>query len=118
MAKKNQSLALRLKEARENRELRQAELAKRTGLQPSAISQFETRQREPSPENLKKLAHALGVSTDFLLFGDEAQVVAGPQMRGVIRYAQSMSVEDLDMLHDFAELLAKKAKARNQPGSD
>lgn len=109
---KNLNLARRLKESRENRELKQADLAKRTGLQPSAISQFETGQREPSPENLKKLADALGVSVDFLLSGDESQIVSGPQIRGVIRYAQSMSGGDLDMLEDFAALLAKRTRAR------
>jgi len=111
---RNRNLPRRLKDARESRQLKQADLAKRTGLQPSAISQFETGQREPSPENLKKLADALGVSTDFLLSGSESLVVSGPQIRGVIRYAQSMSGEDLDMLHDFAALLAKKAKARSR----
>lgn len=57
----------KLKTARELRGLNQEQLADRSGLQASAISHFETGNRKPSFENLKKLADALGVSTDYLL---------------------------------------------------
>ena len=45
----------------------QADLADKTGLQPAAVSHFETGQRSPSFENLKKLADALSISVDYLL---------------------------------------------------
>jgi transcriptional regulator with XRE-family HTH domain len=109
---KSQDFSDRLRDAREVRKLTQADVARRTGLQPSAISQFETGQREPSHENLRKLASALGVTTDFLLNGTESVSVSAPQLRAVVRYAQSMSGDDLDMLKEFAEMLAKKAKAK------
>jgi transcriptional regulator with XRE-family HTH domain len=57
----------RLKAARVLRGLNQEELAERSGLQDSAISHFETGGRKPSFDNLKRLADALGVSTDYLL---------------------------------------------------
>src|SRR5262245_38502077 len=57
----------RLLEAREMRGLTQAELAKKAGLAPAAISHFETGARKPSFDNLRRLAGALRVSTDFLL---------------------------------------------------
>ncbi len=38
-----------------------------TGLQPAAVSHFETGARKPSFNNLKRLADALEVTTDFLL---------------------------------------------------
>jgi transcriptional regulator with XRE-family HTH domain len=57
----------RLKAARELRGLNQDQLAERSGLQPSAVSHFETGGRKPSFDNLKRLADALGVSTDYLL---------------------------------------------------
>lgn len=58
-----------LKEVREFLGLSQVELARRTGLEPSAISHIETGNREPNLENLTKLSKALGVSTDRLIFG-------------------------------------------------
>jgi transcriptional regulator with XRE-family HTH domain len=57
----------RLKAAREMRGLNQDQLAERSGLQSSAVSHFETGGRKPSFDNLKRLADALGVSTDYLL---------------------------------------------------
>src|SRR5690606_10858354 len=56
-----------LEKARRLRNLNQAELAKASGLQASAISHFETGSRKPSFDNLRKLADALSVTTDFLL---------------------------------------------------
>ena len=43
------------------------ELAERTGFHPSAVPHFETGQRAPSFDNLKRLADALDVTTDYLL---------------------------------------------------
>ncbi|MDE2111107.1 MAG: helix-turn-helix transcriptional regulator [Alphaproteobacteria bacterium] len=57
----------RLKQAREKRGMRQEQLAERASLQGSAISHFETGKRKPSFDNLRRLADALGVSTDYLL---------------------------------------------------
>jgi len=57
----------RLKAARDLRGLNQDQLAARAGLQGSAVSHFETGGRKPSFDNLKRLADALGVSTDYLL---------------------------------------------------
>jgi transcriptional regulator with XRE-family HTH domain len=58
---------LRLKNAREIRTLTQSDLASRAGLQPSAVSHFESGTRKPSFANLRRLADALNVSTDYLL---------------------------------------------------
>jgi transcriptional regulator with XRE-family HTH domain len=57
----------RLKAARILRGLNQDQLAERSKLQGSAVSHFETGGRKPSFDNLKRLADALGVSTDYLL---------------------------------------------------
>src|SRR5215831_4298497 len=57
----------RLRAARDKRGLNQGDLAKRAGLQASAISHFETGTRKPSFDNLRRLADALDVTTDYLL---------------------------------------------------
>lgn len=54
--------AARLRAAREQKQLNQAELAKITGLQPAAIGHFEANRRKPSFANIRALAKALGVS--------------------------------------------------------
>lgn len=63
----NQIFQERLATARKLRELNQDELAERTGLQPAAISHFETGARKPSFDNLRKLADALRVTSDYLM---------------------------------------------------
>jgi transcriptional regulator with XRE-family HTH domain len=58
----------RLKYAREElRKIKQEKLAEQAHLQTSAISHFETGKRRPSFDNLKRLADALSVTTDYLL---------------------------------------------------
>lgn len=69
----------RLKAARELRGLNQMELAEKSGFQPSAISRFETGAAKPSFDNLRRLAAALRVSTDYLLgLVDEPTAAAQP----------------------------------------
>lgn len=45
----------------------QAELARKTGLDPTAISHLESGRREPSLETFRKVVLALNVSADNLL---------------------------------------------------
>lgn len=56
-----------IEEMRKIRGLSQTELSVRCGLQPSAISHFETGRRSPSAKNLVKLAVSLGTTTDYLV---------------------------------------------------
>lgn len=64
----NDSLfARRLMDAREARGLSQTELARRAGLQPAAIGHFEKERRKPSFANIRALANALNVTSDYLL---------------------------------------------------
>lgn len=57
----------RLAAARERRGLSQTEVAKLAKLQPAAIGHFERDRRKPSFANVRALARALNVSSDFLL---------------------------------------------------
>ena len=57
----------RLRMVRKRRGFSQDDLAKRAGLQASAISHFETGTRKPSFNNLLRLADALEITTDYLV---------------------------------------------------
>jgi len=67
LKKGSTTLALRLRAARIMQGLSQLEVGKKAGLQPSAISHFETGARKPSFDNFCRLADALGVSADYLI---------------------------------------------------
>lgn len=105
----------RLRAARENRRLSQGGLASRAGLQPSAISHFETGARKPSFDNLRRLADALDVTTDYLLGRvTEAQALAGADK--LHRHLDRLSANDRDIAEDFLKLLADKAMSRARKG--
>lgn len=67
MAGTDDQFGERLIAAREARRLTQTELAQKAGLQPAAIGHFERNRRKPSFANVRALAKALNVSSDYLL---------------------------------------------------
>lgn len=59
-----------LKKARIDAAITQAELAKRLGVTPQTVSQYERGIKNPKIETLRKFADALGVSTSWLIYGE------------------------------------------------
>lgn len=62
--------AMRLRQAREDKGLTRTELASRTGIPPKSIEKFEYGSQEPSLSRLQALSEALGVTTQWIM-GDE-----------------------------------------------
>jgi transcriptional regulator with XRE-family HTH domain len=100
----------RLRTAREMRGLSQSQLAEKTGLQPSAVSHFEQSRRAPSFDNLRRLANALNVTTDYLLGRTDDPAMCGPTADKLFRNAEKMSENDLETLIAMAEALTKKSQ--------
>ena len=100
----------RLLEAREARELTQAQLAERAGLPPAAISHFETGGRRPSFENLLRLAEALRVSTDYLLGRQPDMGGAGAAFDALYRDLSEASAEDQDWIRDILKTRRNRGK--------
>jgi Predicted transcriptional regulators len=109
-----ESFSTRLKAVRESRGLSQGDLAKKTGLQPSAISHFETGARSPSFDNLKRLADALNVTTEYLFGREEKPSVSGPVMDKIFRHGAHLTEDDLNAIEAMAEALAKKNKDKEK----
>ena len=63
---------IRIKELREDRDLRQIDLARATGIDQRTISNYETGKSNPDSYALIKLADFFGVSVDYLLGTFEA----------------------------------------------
>lgn len=108
------TFAARLKAVRESRGLSQSDLAEKTGLQPSAVSHFETGGRSPSFENLRRLADALSVTTDYLIGREASPNVAGPAVGKLFHHGQHLTDEDWQAMESMAEALAKKNKAKEK----
>lgn len=96
--------ASRLRAAREQRGLNQTELAKRSGLQPAAIGHFEADRRKPSFANIRALAKALDVSSDFLL-GRAASLQGATT---AFRNEESLTADDRDTIQMMINTLAKR----------
>lgn len=101
----------RLRSAREYRGLNQGALAQKAGMQPSAISHFETGTRKPSFDNLRILADALDVTTDYLLGRvDDFKALAGADR--LHRHYESLEGSDRKMADDLITMLAKRAQEK------
>ena len=108
MSSSSNPFPTRLRSAREQRGLSQAELAKKAGLQSSAVSHFETGTRKPSFDNLRRLADALNLSTDYLLGRTDDATADGPGVAALFRHLEHMSEADLKRLTDIAKAWADK----------
>lgn len=62
-------MGLRIQELRRQMNLTQEALAERAGMTSQTISTAELGKKALRPENIVKLSHTLGVSTDYLLTG-------------------------------------------------
>lgn len=103
----------RLQKARDIRGMNQAQLATESGLDPSVISHFEGGTRKPSFDNLKRLASALRVTTDFLLGrsdNPDTSAAAGQLNRDL----EKLTAEDLKLTENFVEMLLKRGQAKQE----
>lgn len=96
----------RLRLAREARGLKQTELAKLANLQPAAIGHFEKNRRKPSFANVRSLAKALNVSSDYLLGRTD-------DMKGAttaFRNEENLSDKDRESIQLMIDTLAQRRK--------
>ena len=105
----------RLRAARELRELSQGKLADRAKLQASAVSHFETGARKPSFDNLRRLADALEVTTDYLL-GRASDPVGLAGTERIHRNLGRLTGSDRRTAEDMIEMLAMRASRRKVKG--
>lgn len=94
----------RLRQAREARGINQTELAAKTGLQPSAIGHFEKERRKPSFANIRALAKALSVTSDYLLGRTSNMAGATTAFRG----EESLSDDDREHIQMMIDLMNQR----------
>jgi transcriptional regulator with XRE-family HTH domain len=63
----------RLKLAREAKDLSLGDLSKRTGISKGTLSQSEHNDTNLTMDNIKKICRALGLSLDYLVFGESKE---------------------------------------------
>jgi transcriptional regulator with XRE-family HTH domain len=105
----------RLNAARHMRGLSQSDLALKTGLQQVAISFFETGRRAPSLGNLKRLADALEVTTDYLMGRSDFAEVSTEMVSKSLGDDQNLSSKDMKFLRRVIEKLVRAKNRSHRP---
>lgn len=83
--------SLKLRELREEKKIKQKDLAEIMNVSPNTVSYWEQGKREPNFDDLKKLADIFDVSLDYLLGRDNSKCA-------------NLSNEQKKLLNDFEEL--------------
>ncbi|MDT8838229.1 helix-turn-helix transcriptional regulator [Paraburkholderia fungorum] len=101
----------RLIALRKQRGLSQQAMADAIGIHANSWKKYETAQAQPSIDVLKKIAVALHVSTDFLLF-DEHERGPGDDFALEFEAIREFSAEEKQTVRDLLEGLILKHQAR------
>ena len=94
-----------LKIARERKGISQKDLAERIGVAKSTYSLYESGNREPNVQTIKKIADILNVSADELLGINEEPITIAAHFDG-----DEYTEEELDEIRKFAEFVKAKRK--------
>lgn len=114
---KNITLASRLKQLREQKELSIEQLSKQSGLLAEEIQKLESGSLAPSLSPLIKLARGLGVRLGTLLDDEESNspvLVRGGQSDRVVRFSGDAKMPNSSEL-DFTSLAAQKKDRHMEP---
>jgi transcriptional regulator with XRE-family HTH domain len=88
----------RFRELRRKKNLSQAELGKIVGLHYTHIGRYERGLSKPSAEAARRLADALGVTTDYLIEGDSDDIAKSKldnkELLGLFREIEKFNNED------------------------
>ena len=98
----------RLRSVREGiRNMSQAELARSSGIPPSSIAHFEGGTRKPSFDNLRKIATALNVTTDYLIGRADSPEMA-TSADPLYRYGANLTDRNRELAEAFLRMLAER----------
>lgn len=104
---------VRLREWREKRGLSQQDLAERAEVGRAAISKYENVRREAHPATARKIADALGVEPEDLLFSPDMQRPAWGRATGATLEAAKEEGRDIELLERFAGEVEEGSPARS-----
>ena len=95
-----------LKLAREQKGLSQKDVAEKIGVAKSTYSLYESGNREPNVQTIKKIANVLDVSADELLGIDTEPVTIAAHFDG-----DEYTEDELNEIRQFAEFVKNKRKS-------
>jgi transcriptional regulator with XRE-family HTH domain len=106
-----QDIGGRIRTARLDRGLTQDQLASEVGVSRSAVAQWETSRTGQVTENLSRIAQALEVSVEYLMYGEDKRVPTearqGDEL-ALLRLYRECDPDDRQMLLRSARRLARR----------
>jgi transcriptional regulator with XRE-family HTH domain len=85
----------RLRKVRKKRDMSQSDLAEKADLDKTVISHFETGERGfPSAHNLREIAKALNVKSDYLIGLSEEEDAMGSSLAAAFRNFEDQASDD------------------------
>ena len=108
------TIAERIKEALQLRNMKQSDLVEKTGIGKSSISTYLSGSYEPKQRNIYKIAQALNVSEAWLMGADVPMTSRQPQRSFIInvlgRVAAGLPIEAVENIIDTEEISEDMAR--------
>lgn len=98
----------RLRQSRINKGMSQVELAYAVGMTQASISQFEKGSRMPTPNNIRKFAHVLGISEENLAGQNQGQFEKTLLMRNI----KNLTPESLNKINEYVSLIKRAERGK------
>ena len=105
------SFSKRLKQTRKDKGLTQNQLSEITGINISQINRWETGLSQPILEGAIKLAKALHVSIDELVFDDSDRAPKG-KMKLLFEAVEQLKPTDQDSIQEMVEMMVLKYESQ------
>lgn len=112
------SFGKNLKELREEKGLTQGDFAQMIGMYPTHLSRYERERSTPSIDVLKKMAEALEVPVDRLIFGAEEEQVKkninDPELLRMFKKVQELGDDDVHCVKSLLEAYLFKSELKEK----
>jgi transcriptional regulator with XRE-family HTH domain len=105
----------RLAAVRRERDLTQAVLAERASIHPSQLHRYEAGSAQPTLDVLRRLAVALSVSTDSLVFDDDARTLVEDRLRTAFDTTTYLSEHEQVVVAEVIEAFVAASVAKSRP---
>ncbi|MFR3687372.1 MAG: helix-turn-helix domain-containing protein [Enterococcus sp.] len=97
------SIGKRIAELRKQKNMSQLELAKALNVAPSTIGMWETDQRAMKDDSIRQLSKYFGVSTDYILNGNETKT--DPNLLVATHVDDDLTEKQKQEVQDFIEFI-------------
>ena len=105
-------LGERIKVRRKELSMSQSELAEKVGISYAQVGRYETKDVQPPTKTLTAIADALGVSPDFLIYGDSGEKaknrLSDPELINQFKAIELMDEDDRNVVKKLIDAFITK----------